>query len=325
MRKGIAAAGNWIVDRVKIVDHWPEQDTLANILGESLGNGGGAFNILVDLSKLGASFALEGIGLVGNDADGNWIIDRCKECGIDTTHIKKIAAPTSHTDVMSVRDTGRRTFFHQRGANAQFSRKHADFEKTRAKIFYLGYLLLLDELDSPDEDFGTQAARLLADASAAGMKTAIDVVSEESDRFAEVVQPALPHVDWCFMNEFEAERTTGEKDLERAGIELLKLGVQECAFLHSPEEAMAVSSNGERIWQPAVAIPQEKIAGCVGAGDAFAAGVLFGLHEQMPLAECLQMGVCVAAASLTVPSASDGILNLEDCLELGRTYGFLRQ
>ena len=324
MRNGIAAAGNWIVDRVKIVDHWPEQDALANVLDESLGNGGGAFNLLVDLAKLGADFPLDGIGLVGNDADGAWILNRCIDHGIDTSQIKATDAPTSHTDVMTVRDTGRRTFFHQRGANARFSRRDVDFEKSNAKIFYLGYLLLLDQLDSADEDFGTQASRLLRDASAKGMKTAIDVVSEDSDRFALIVQPALPHVDWCFMNEFEAARTTGEKDLERAGLELVRLGVHECAFLHSPEGAMATSSDGERVWQPSVAVPQDRIAGCVGAGDAFAAGVLLGLHEELPLKKCLRMGVCAAAASLTGASASEDVLRLESCLELGRTYGFLK-
>lgn len=322
MRTGIAAAGNWIVDRVKIVDHWPEQDTLANIFEESVGNGGGAFNVLVDLAQLGVPFPLEGIGLVGNDADGRWILDRCRQNEIDTKQIEAIDAPTSHTDVVTVRDTGRRTFFHQRGANSHFSPDHVALEKVNAKIFYLGYLLLLDELDREDKVFGTQAARLLADASSTAMKTAIDVVSEDGDRFESIVRPALPHVDWCFMNEFEAEKTTGTQDLEKAGLELLKLGVRKCVFLHSPEGAMAISSDREHLWQPSVALPQEKVAGCVGAGDAFAAGALYGLHDDQPLEECLRMGVCVAAASLTRPSASEGILKLEDCLELCCTYGF---
>src|SRR5688500_19602268 len=90
MRRGIAAAGSWIVDRVKIVDHWPEQDTLANILEESVSNGGGAFNVLVDLSKLGAPFPLEGIGLVGDDADGKWVIEHCRQHEIDSNQIHMI-------------------------------------------------------------------------------------------------------------------------------------------------------------------------------------------------------------------------------------------
>ena len=63
MRSGICAAGNWIVDHVKVVDHWPEQDTLADIRSETRGNGGGAFNLLADLAKLGSPFALEGVAM----------------------------------------------------------------------------------------------------------------------------------------------------------------------------------------------------------------------------------------------------------------------
>ena len=64
-RQGILAGGNWIVDNLKVVDTYPQQDALANILSETIGNGGSPFNVLVDLARLGASFPLAGIGLVG--------------------------------------------------------------------------------------------------------------------------------------------------------------------------------------------------------------------------------------------------------------------
>lgn len=38
------------------------------------------------------------------------------------------------------------------------------------KIFHLGYLLLLDSLDMPDDEFGTRSARLLAQMCDQGMK-----------------------------------------------------------------------------------------------------------------------------------------------------------
>jgi hypothetical protein len=38
------------------------------------------------------------------------------------------------------------------------------------KIFHLGYLLLLDSLDMPDDEFGTRSARLLAQMRDQGMK-----------------------------------------------------------------------------------------------------------------------------------------------------------
>ena len=34
-RNGILAAGNWIVDQVKMVDVFPQRETLANILRQS--------------------------------------------------------------------------------------------------------------------------------------------------------------------------------------------------------------------------------------------------------------------------------------------------
>ena len=49
MRKGLISGGNWIVDHVKLIDAWPDQDALANIRGQSWGNGGSAYNILKDI------------------------------------------------------------------------------------------------------------------------------------------------------------------------------------------------------------------------------------------------------------------------------------
>jgi hypothetical protein len=43
--------------------------------------------------------------------------------------------------------------------------------------------------DQPDAKFGTKAARLLAEAQEAGLKTSVDAVSEDSDRFAKIVTP----------------------------------------------------------------------------------------------------------------------------------------
>src|SRR5688572_7291985 len=69
-RHGITAAGNWIVDRVKTIDVWPQEERLAQILSESLGGGGGAHNVLVDLALMKAPFPLRATGVVGNDEDG---------------------------------------------------------------------------------------------------------------------------------------------------------------------------------------------------------------------------------------------------------------
>src|SRR5271170_4202112 len=98
-RSGVMAGGNWIVDRVKFIDAWPPEDSLANIRRERLGNGGAPYNVLKNLSRLGATFPLEAVGLVGEDADGDYIFADCRACSIDTRQLRRTSeAATSYTD-----------------------------------------------------------------------------------------------------------------------------------------------------------------------------------------------------------------------------------
>lgn len=332
-RSGILAGGNWLVDYTKIIDAFPAQDTLVNILGETSNNGGGPYNVLIDLARLKAPFPLAAVGLVGNDAAGEYIRRDCHSHQIDTRqlHITK-EAPTSYTDVMTVKSTGRRTFFHQRGANALLDQTHFDFAQSDARIFHLGYLLLLDRLDQPDPVCGTVAASVLKRAQESGFKTSVDLVSVESDRFGEIVLPALRYCDYCVLNEFEAERVTGIKITQEGKIdlsaartaasELARAGVREWVVLHFPAGAIAAGISGEELVQASVNMPQSSVAGTTGAGDAFAAGVLFGLHESVPMETALTYGVCAAAASLTDPTSSNGVVPLAECLALADRFGY---
>jgi len=189
-RRGLLAGGNWIIDQVKLIDLYPNREQLANIRGQSQGTGGAPYNVLVDLAKMGADLPLSGAGLVGKDALGELILEDCKRLRIDTRYLRATSdSATSYTDVMTEQENGRRTFFHYRGANSLWSGDDIDFKKTKAQIFHLGYLLLLDALDAADAKYGTKAARLLAAAQEAGLKTSVDVVSEDSDRFQKSSHP----------------------------------------------------------------------------------------------------------------------------------------
>lgn len=333
-RKGIIAGGNWIIDQVKVIDRYPARESLANIRSQHQGTGGAPYNVLLNLAKLETRLPLAAAGLVGKDALGTTILNDCKKHKIDTKFLKSTpAAPTSYTDVMTEEAGGVRTFFHLRGANALWKGEGLDFAKTKARIFHLGYLLLLDALDAADAKFGTRAARLLAAAQAAGLKTSVDVVSEDSDRFSSVVSPALKHTDYCILNELEAGRTAGFKIrqddgsldtvcLRHAAGALLQQGVSELIVIHFPEGAFARTRKGEDVWQSAVKLPAKQVQGMAGAGDAFCAGVLYGLHEGWELKRCLETGVCAAAASLSDPTCTGGMKSLNACLALGKKYGF---
>jgi len=333
-RRGILGGGNWIIDQVKLVDVYPQREQLANIRSQSPGTGGAPYNVLVNLAKLGADFPLSGAGLVGKDALGALSLADCRKHKIDTRFLGKTSdADTSYTDVMTEEGNGRRTFFHYRGANAFWKGEDFDFSKTKAAIFHLGYLLLLDSLDQSDARFGTKAARLLANAQQAGLKTSVDVVSEDSDRFNRVVTPALKYVDYRILNEIEAGKTTGFKirqpggeldtvALRHAAGALLQSGVRELVVVHFPEGGFIRTRKGDDVWQPSIKLPEKFIAGTAGAGDAFCAGVLLGLHEGWDLSQCLNTGVCVAAASLSHPTCTGGMKVLSVCLSIAKKYGY---
>ena len=337
-RHGIAAAGNWIIDHIYICDCWPQEEALANILEEGRGTGGAPYNCLVDLARFGPPpggrpIPLEAIGLVGSDADGEFIRQGMAGLGVDASALAATtAAPTSYTLVCVAKPTGRRTFFHNRGANAHFDPAHVRVERIRARLIHVGYLLLLDRFDEPDAEYGTAAARLLARLQAAGIETSIDVVSEDSRRFPQIVKPALRHADYAILNEFEAGRTTGHelrpnhrpdpKAIRASAQELLRLGVKRLVCIHMPEGGYALTADGKEYWQPSLALPEGYIRGGAGAGDAFCAGVLYGLHERWEMGRSLKLGVAAATVCLSDPTCTAAACSLAETLEAAEKYPY---
>lgn len=99
-------------------------------------------------------------------------------------------------------------------------------------------------------------------------------------------------------------------------------GVRRWLIIHFPEGALAISSDRQRIFQPSLIVPANQIAGAVGAGDAFAAGLLLGYHNDRPMEDCLVFGICAAAASLRHPSTSESVENIDACLALADEFGY---
>ena len=328
-RFGLLAAGSFVLDHVKIIDAWPEQNMLANITSETKSNGGGPYNVLKDLTALGAEFPLEAAGLLGDDADADWIREDCGEHGIDVRQLHTSSkAATSYTDAMCVNRDGRRTFFHQRGANALFSSEHVDLASSNAKIFLLGYLLLLDAMDQLDDDGSTDASKLLEDARSLGYRTAVETVSTFDSRFRNVAVASMRRADMFFLNEVEAslileERIEPNKDsLRSAATAIAALGAPGRVIVHCVEGAVCREPDGSLVTQPSLDLPASMIQGSTGAGDAFTAGFLYGVHEDADAQMCLLQGVCAAAQSLTHSTASCGMRLLDECMTLPDRFSF---
>ena len=259
MRSGILCSGNWVVDLIKIIDRWPQEGMLANILSESMNGGGGPHNVLVNLAKMDPDLPLFASGLVSNDKFGKFLELELDKFGINRSYLFKTSEEsTSFTDVMTNKSNGNRTFFHKRGTNALLNLEYFDEVDCNAKIFYLGYPMLLDSLDSDDSQYGTKAARLLSSMRKKGLKNAVDLVSIENEHYKETIQPILRYTDYLIINEIEAEKCSGiptrsdgkllKQNLSKASNALLNSGVNKLVAIHAPEGGFAESIEGEKLF-----------------------------------------------------------------------------
>ncbi len=333
MNKGIVIAGNLIVDHVKVCDDYPQLGLLTNIREVADCIGGCAGNTIADIAKIDPSVPLKCVGKVGNDADGAYIKKLLTSLGVNVDGVKTSETqPTSFTDVMSATSVKERTFFHARGANAEFTIDDIDFDTLEADIFHIGYALLLDAFDAEDPDYGTVMAKTLAKVQAKGIKTCIDVVSESGDRFNKVVTPALKYCTYLIINEVEAEQITGVKirndagkvtdDAIKAACKVFfEKGVKEVVCIHFPEGGYYVENGGNCTYMPSVNIPKSDIKGKVGAGDAFCAGMLYSLYKGFDPEYSLRVAGAAAACNLTEQNSIDGLRSFDEMMKLEEFYG----
>lgn len=332
-RRGILTAGNFLIDFVKTIDDYPEENMLTIIRSQTRSNGGEPYNMLINLARMEADFPLQAAALLGEDDNGRWILDDLQNQGIDTSFVHFTReGSTSFTDVMTNAKNGRRTFFHDPGTNALFDGNQIDFTTTGARLFHLGLLMILEKLDSFAEDGRTYAAHLLSRASEAGLITSIDLVSTPHPRFREIALSAIPYADFIIINEIEAGKILNKTlttdsitdELHAATAELIALGVRKAAVIHTEAGAWLTNAEGEHFHLPSLNLPPGYIKGANGAGDAFATGFLYAVHEDWSVERQLEMGICAAAACLADGTPSYGLLPVEECLALATKYGFLK-
>lgn len=330
MKKTIGIAGNILVDAVKKIECWPQRGMLVNINGVSHAIGGCVGNTAVDLKRLDEEMDVCVFGRIGKDEYGDYVLRVMREEGLDVSAVvRSDSLPTSFTDVMTL-PGGERTFFHARGANAEFSEK--DVGEKKCDIFHLGYLLLLDELDKEDEKYGTKAARLLALMRENGAETSIDLVSAQTGKFQSVVTPALAYCDHVVINEVEGGMLAGipprndagepiAENLKKICEKLFALGVKKSVVIHCPELSCAMDGEGNFSLLPSLALPKGYIVGAVGAGDAFCAGMLYSFACGLPLPEGMKIASCAAACNLSAADSISGARSLAETLALENKFG----
>ena len=297
-------AGTILVDKINQIAAYPASGELTKILSVSRAVGGAVPNVGIDIKRVDPTIPVKAVGKIGNDSDGDFLESVLSENGVDTTGLVRGDASTSFTDVMSIVG-GQRTFFTYPGACADFGYDDVDFENLNVKMLHLGYFLLLDKVDGGDGE------KILKKAQEMGIKTSIDLVSENSDRY-HIVKSCLKYVDNVIINELEAGMIAGiepkRENLEIIARAIKEMGVSERVIIHMPETGVCLSDNGF-FELPSWELPKGFIKGKTGAGDAFCAGALIGIYRGLDEMGILTLAQKAATASLSAADAIGGMVS----------------
>lgn len=334
-RCGVITGGTWCADHNKIVDFWPGEDELAEILSEEVRGGGSACNLAIDLRRLDPAFPVETIGIVGDDADGAILLAEADAHGIERSRLRVLPqVRTNYTDAFTSKRTGRRTHIFNPGTNALLSPEHFDFSTTHARYLHLGLPGIHRLMDAPWRGDANGWVAVLKQAQAAGIATNLELCSVPAERIAAVVRPCLAHLDLLIVNDYEicaiaglATGSHGDTDVAacRAAAEaVMAAGTMQVLAVHFPAGAIALTRDGQVFQQPSVAVPHGAIVGANGAGDAFAAGVIYGLHEGWTIERSLALGHATSAASLRSLGTTDSVEDWQSCLALADRLGWRR-
>jgi len=266
----VVAVGNMVVDYpVGPIAGLPTWGTLAQVpsrMEPRVGGNGAIFSVAA--RRLGLSCGL--VGKVGRDISGEWLLDRLKDEGVDTSPVRRGARGTSST-VALVRQDGERAFLHYAGSNAAM--KAADLKRIpRCRWLHFSAMFLLPSL-SP-----RAIGKALEAAKKAGAATSLDVAWDPSGEWD--VGDCLADVDYFMPNSDEAAAITGKKEAVEAARKLARMGARNVVIKLGPQGSLMLAGGQEPFFAPGFNV---EAADSTGAGDTFDAAMVYAvLHGMEP-------------------------------------------
>lgn len=259
---------------------------ILSLLGEDnvkITAGGSAANTLAGVVCLGGNAAL--IGKIGNDEHGKIYEQKTKENGVETGLCKNENIMTGHAITFITPDS-ERTFATHLGAALSFNKNDIDEQKLKeCKILHIeGY-----QLEDPFLKEASISAIKLAKMN--GAKISIDLsdsalVLRNLEEFKRIVKE---YADIVFANENEAEAFTGKKEEEALNI---ISEMCETAIVKLGGKGSLIKSNGVVYKIP---INEVKVVNTNGAGDAYAAGILYSIANDIDMARAGRIAAYISS------------------------------
>lgn len=252
--------------------------------------GGSSANTLAGVSALGGKAVL--MGMVGKDENGDIYEQKTVKAGVRSKMSKHELKKTGHAITFITPDS-ERTFATHLGA-ALFFRKENVFEDEikSSKILHIeGYQL-------EDKELKEAAVHAMKIAKDNDVKISIDLadpglIGRNLDDLKELVKK---YADIIFVNETEAEAFTEKKDEEALH---LIYDICEIAIVKLGNKGSLIKAN-DMIYR--IPINEVKVVNTNGAGDAYAAGILYSIANSIDMEKAGKIAAYISSQAV----ASEG-------------------
>jgi len=299
----VLCAGIIVADHVCTpIEREPAAGELVLADGMLLTIGGCAANAAVDLAKMGVCATV--VGRVGQDAFGRIVTEFLRDAHVDTTQIRiSPNAATSQTLIVNVKGQDRR-FIHMFGANAEFNAGEIPMTLLdQCKVLYVGGYLLMPGLQEEE------LIPVFAAARAKGVKTVVDVAIPKPGDYLPRLRKLLPHVDVFLPNNHESYLLTGEKDPVRQAEALHRLGAKTAVVTMGGAGSILVQDE-LRLRAGVFHVP---FVDGSGGGDAFDAGFIYGLLNNLGPEDCLRVASALGASCVRAVGTTPGVFTRAEC------------
>ena len=265
------------VDHLIVVPSYPAFDTKTRLVEHVRAAGGQTASAMVGLQRLGLRTAY--IGRFGSDAEGQFGLASLQAEGVDTGHAEVIEGARNQIAFIVIDErSGERTIIWDRDERLAYREDEAPLEMAgRSRVLHL---------DAHDPLACAQMAR-----RARSLGT---LVSADIDNIYAGLPELLPLIEILVSSKEFPHRLTGISDERTSLVELkARYGFAVVGMTLGARGALVYVDNCF-IESPAFAVP----GGCrdtTGAGDAFHAGLLYGLLRGEEIEASLRWANAVAA------------------------------
>jgi ribokinase len=263
--------------------------------------GGSAANTMVGLARLNCRTGF--IGKVSDDREGQLLINRFQEEGVDTNGIAIKKGERSGAVMGFINGKGDRALYVDPGVNDTISL--VDVKKNYASQTEFLHLTSFVGQNS----FQTQTKQV--EALPKNVKVSFDPGEIYAKKGLKTLEPILNRTHVFMPNARELQMLVGRTDYkENAGF-MIKRGIKIVA--------VKLGNNGCYVTDGKeshrVGAFKVKAVDTTGAGDAFCAGFLYGLIKRKSLDDCGKIGNFVASRCVMRMGARTGLPKLEDLAE----------